>query len=412
MSTLILTLPSTPRDTQCTVAFVHGDTGPQAPDVGRCPVASLPRNSGPTVALVPPQRLSWHRLLLPANTLRKSLPGQRVDGQRLRLVLGGMLEDQLLDEPQRTHLALEPGAREGVPVWVCACDAGWLQDALTLLEHAGIRPHRICPEFVPASIGSPPAWTFLHDAGQTWAVHTAVDGVTAWPVPDGADSARLTPIGLNPDDALLVAEPALAPHLQTLTTGAVQLQTSAARLQAAARSDWDLAQFDFAPRSRRRQRLQRSWEAWWQSAHWRPLRWSLLALLLANLGGLQWSAWQAHSAMQTQRAAMAQVLTQTFPQITVVVDAPVQMERQVEVLLAHNGTVSAHDFEAMAQTLGAVLPPDTVPATLDFAPGALRVTGVALDAPSLARARAALADQGYKLEQAGEALVVRARSKP
>jgi general secretion pathway protein L len=183
-------------------------------------------------------------------------------------------------------------------------------------------------------------------------------------------------------------------------------------MQAAARSDWDLAQFDFAPRSRSARQLQAAWDGLWQLPTLRPLRWSLLALLLVNLGGLQWSAWQAQTAMQTQRAAIAQVLTQTFPQVQVVVDAPLQMERQVQTLLAHSGAVSAHDFEAMAKALGAVLPPDTVPAALDFAPGELRAAGLAPDPQMLATARAALSSQGYSVEQAGDTLVIRLRSTP
>ena len=410
MNTLILSLPQGPHSS---VNFAVTEAGQEPPDASHGPLASLPRNSKHTIALVPPQRLSWHRLVLPKNSLNKPLLGKRIDGPRLRQVLDGMLEDQLLDEPQRMHLALEPGAREGVPVWVCACDAGWLQDALVLLETVGIRPQRICPEFVPASIQTPPTWNWVHDGQEVWAVHTGLDGVTAWPVPDHADAAYLAHIGLDPGgETLLVAEPALAAPLQTLCAGTVQQQSSGARMQAAARSGWNLAQFDFAPRSRSARQLQAAWDGLWQLPTLRPLRWSLLALLLVNLGGLQWSAWQAQTAMQTQRAAIAQVLTQTFPQVRVVVDAPMQMERQVQSLMAQSGAVSAHDFEAMAKALGAVLPPGTVPATLDFAPGELRATGLALDPQMLAPARAALSSQGYSVEQAGDALVIRLRSTP
>ncbi len=413
MRTLILTLAHAPHGPHSNVQFVVTDAGQEPQDARPGPLASLPRHGKRTIALVPPQRLSWHRLVLPKNSLTKPLLGKRIDGPRLRQVLDGMLEDQLLDEPQHMHLALEPGAREGVPVWVCACDARWLQDALALLETAGIRPQRICPEFVPASIQTPPAWNFLHHAQQVWAVHTSLDGVAAWPVPDQADAAYLAQIGLEPGgDALLVAEPALSVQLQTLCAGTVQQQSSGARMQAAAQSDWNLAQFELAPRSRSARQLQEAWDGLWQLPALRPLRWSLLALLVVNLGGLQWSAWQAQTAMQTQRAAMAQVLTQTFPQVQVVVDAPLQMERQVQTLLAHSGAVSAHDFEAMAKALGAVLPPDTVPAALDFAPGELRAAGLAPDPQMLATARAALSSQGYSVEQAGGTLVIRLRSTP
>lgn len=413
MSTLILTLAHTAHGQHGSVNFVVTRAGQEPQEASHGPLDSLPHHGKPTIALVPPQRLSWHRLVLPKNSLSKPLLGMRMDGPRLRQVLDGMLEEQLLDEPRRIHLALEPGAREGVPVWVCACDAGWLQAALAQLETAGIRPQRICPEFVPASIQTPPAWNFVRDAHQGWAVHTDLDGVAAWAFPDHADAAYLAQIGLDPGgDIRVVAEPMVAVQLQTLSAGTVQQQTSGARMQAAAHSGWNLAQFAFAPRSRRARQLQEAWEGLWQLPSLRPLRWGLLALLVVNLGGLQWSAWQAHTAMQTQRAAMAQLLTQTFPQIQVVVDAPLQMERQVQALLAHSGAVSAGDFEAMAKALGAVLPPDTVPAALDFAPGELRAAGVALSPHMLATARTALSSQGYSLEEAGDTLVIRPRSTP
>jgi len=409
MNTLIFSLPHGPHSS---VNFVAIDAGQEPQEASHGPLASLPRNNKHTIALVPPQRLSWHRLVLPKNSLNKPLLGKRIDGPRLRQVLDGMLEDQLLDEPQRMHLALEPGAREGVPVWVCACDAGWLQDALALLETVGIRPQRICPECVPASIQTPPTWNWVHDGHEVWAVHTGLDGVAAWPLPGHVDAAYLAQIGLDPGgDTLLVAEPALAAPLQTLCAGTVQQQSRGARMQAAARSDWNLAQFDFAPRSRGARQLQAAWDGLWQLPTLRPLRWSLLALLLVNVGGLQWSAWQAQTAMQTQRAAIAQVLTQTFPQVQVVVDAPLQMERQVQALLARSGAASGGDFEAMAHALGTVLPPGELPTALDFAPGELRATGLVLDAQALAPARAALSRQGYSLEQAGDTLAIRVTSK-
>jgi len=412
MSTLIFTLPSTPRDAHSAVAFVQIGTGRDTQAVSHGTVATLPRHGANAIALVPAQQLSWHRLQLPKNALHKPLFGKRIDGPHLRAVLSGMLEDQLLDEPQHLHLAMEPGAREGQPVWVCACNKAWLHDALALLDSAGIRPERICPEFVPASLAADVQWNFVSDAQQVWAVHTRADGVTAWPVPAMADSAFLSQRGLDLSDALLVAEPALAGHLETLSGRAVEVQSTPVRWQAAARSDWNLAQFDLAPRSRSSRQIQRVWNGLWQTPQLRPLRWSLLALLLVNLGGLQWSAWQAQAAMQAQQAAIRQVLTQTFPQIQVVVDAPLQMQRQVQALQAQGGAASARDFEAMANALGTVLPSDAVPVTLDFAPGELRATGVTLDPQALAPARAALTPQSYSLELAGDTLVLRARSGP
>ena len=51
-------------------------------------------------------------------------------------MLEGLLEDQLLDEPEALHFALQPQARGGGPLWVATCDRAWLRAALQVLESA------------------------------------------------------------------------------------------------------------------------------------------------------------------------------------------------------------------------------------------------------------------------------------
>ena len=75
---------------------------------------------------------------------------------RVRSVLNGLLEDRLLDEPERLHFALEPGARAGVSAWVAACNRIGLRSVVQALETAGRRVTRIIPEFAPQPAGAPP----------------------------------------------------------------------------------------------------------------------------------------------------------------------------------------------------------------------------------------------------------------
>ena len=51
-------------------------------------------------------------------------------------------------------------------------------------------------------------------------------------------------------------------------------------------------------------------------------------LLLVNLAGLNLLAWRTGQALAAQRQAQQVLLTDTFPQVKVVVDAPVQMARE------------------------------------------------------------------------------------
>ena len=69
-----------------------------------------------------------------------------------------------------------------------------------------------------------------------------------------------------------------------------------------------------------------------QAPGWRPARWGVLLLLLANVMGLNAWAYKERSAQQSRRAAIGQTLTQTFPAVRVVVDAPLQMQRQFDLL--------------------------------------------------------------------------------
>ena len=83
-----------------------------------------------TVVMVGAAQLSWHRVQLP-----KGVSGNSV---RLRPVLEGLLEDQLLDEPSALHFALAPGAAKDAIAWVAVCDKAWLRAGLQALEAAGI----------------------------------------------------------------------------------------------------------------------------------------------------------------------------------------------------------------------------------------------------------------------------------
>ena len=79
---------------------------------------------------------------------------------------------------------------------------------------------------------------------------------------------------------------------------------------------------------------------------WRAARWGVAMLLLTQLIGLNAWAWKERSALQAKRDAVRTTLTTTFQSVRVVVDAPVQMEREVAALRQATGRGNAAATQA------------------------------------------------------------------
>ena len=194
MSLLLVSLPSEPATPATEWAYAASPDGRTLGDHGRTPAALLPllRGAGAEiVAVVPVHALAWHRVELPKGIA----PGT----PRLRAALEGLLEEELLDDTEALHFALQPGARGGEAAWVAVCDRAWLRQALQALEAAGRGATRIVPEFAPEGA---PALAVIGDAEQPFVVASSPDGVLALPL-----SAAVLP--LPACEAPLPAAPAL-----------------------------------------------------------------------------------------------------------------------------------------------------------------------------------------------------------
>jgi general secretion pathway protein L len=341
---------------------------------------------------------------------------------RLRAVLEGLLEDQLLDEPAQLHFALQPGARTDAPTWVAVCDRAWLRGALAALQQAGQAPHRVVPEWVPEMTEAQTPhdtpcqsklWvTGAQDAARL--VWTDATGVHRLPV----SSHALIPGALPPQlaqHAELLAEPAVAQLAEQLFQRAARVVTPTERLVAAARTDWDLAQFDMARRNPWLTRLTETLGQLWSAPQWRAARWATVAIGIVQVLGLNVFAWHAQSHLTQQRSAVTSTLTTTFPAISVVVDAPLQMERAVAALRQSNGASSPRDLEALLGAYGAAspqAPANQAPTAIDFAAGELRLTGAGHSTEQVATLDAAVRSQGFSSRIEGDTLVLQARSAP
>lgn len=110
---------------------------------------------------------------------------------------------------------------------------------------------------------------------------------------------------------------------------------------------WDLAQFDFAPRSAWTQRLQNLIRSVGTAPAWRAARIGFAALLVIQLIGLNLWAWRDRSELDGKRAHIEQLLRQSFPNTPVIVDAPVQMARAVAALEQGSGQLTPQALERL-----------------------------------------------------------------
>lgn len=414
MSTLLLHLPLLRAGTETEYRYTLSADGRSASGQGSARAALLPaagRGAGELVAVVPARALSWQRVQLPRGVGSQS--------PRLRAVLDGLLEERLLDDTAQLHFALQPGARAGSPVWVAICDRAWLRESLQALELAGRPVARVVPEFAPGPTASGQPELFVQgtpdDAQLVVTGYGAQQGVAVLPL-SGAASA-LGNANPDPDTDLaapaaapVYAEPAVAALAEQVLARPVQLQTASERALQAAASGWDLAQFDLASSGRTRA-LRKAGTlagALLGAPQWRAARWGAALLVLAQLAGLNAWAWQERRALAAKQAGVRNALTQTFPQVQVVVDAPVQMERELALLRQAAGGMSASDLEPLMGAAAQALPASWQASAIDYAAGELRLRGPALSDEEAAQARQTLAASGYQLRSDGDALVLRA----
>jgi len=112
--------------------------------------------------------------------------------------------------------------------------------------------------------------------------------------------------------------------------------------------------------------------------------------------GLNALAWRERSHLDAQQAALQNILKSTFPSVTLVIDAPLQMQREVDLLQQKSGAASSTDFEPLMAALASVLPAGQAPSQLRFSQQTLRVQGVTPDAQA-----SNLQRQGLSLRQEG-----------
>jgi general secretion pathway protein L len=373
---------------------------------GRAVPALLPKTD--TAALVlPASALSWHLAALPK--LQRSL-----SGPKLQAVLAGVLEEQLLDDPAQLHLVAFKPDTEG-KAWVAACEKAWLKDTIETLQKAGVPLTSVIPVAWPHALITQvdaPAMQHtsrLHAHGPAeagWFTYSDAQGVLSFPL----NQPTLLPA--IDEGTLVTAEPAVAVAAEMVLQQNVSVLQAAQYMHQAAQGAQargiNLAQGDVSliGQGRRLQQLIAGLQELVAAPAWRAVRWGMALLLLANVIGLNAWAWKAASSLQDKRAQMNQLLTQSFPNVKVVVDAPVQMQRELLALRQAQGELSGRDFESIYGRFSAVVGMNTAPSAIEFIANEVAVRGGSVNADQLQSLQGKLQYAGLAVRSDAQRLII------
>lgn len=377
-------------------AWPEGQAG-DAPWTGER--AESVQGPGEATLVLPASALSWHRVTLP--------PGLERQSAQRQAALRHLLEDSLLDDPAQLHLALAPGWRAGQACWVAACDRNWLQAWIDRLQAQGWRIRAIVPQLAPQSPAPQAVALGGRDQGQLY-LESAESGVQRL-AGVGHFSADLSAWGSPPPTEFL-SDAATARWLQETGLTPQRLISRQALLDPVLAQGWNLAQGDLqtGPQGLP-QRLGQGLREWALAPAWRSLRWSLLALLLVQLVGLQAWAWRTRAQWSAEEEQWAKLLRETFPAVSTVVDAPAQMRREVDRLRQQSGQLGPDDLETQLSALAQALP-ESMPRlqSLRFQNGQLELGGLSLPVAQQAALPKALQSLGQQARLEGSTLTLQA----
>lgn len=408
MSKLIVSLPYPTLAGQSNTSYQYvlsNDTQNRRKN-GVTTLNELP-NADATILVVPARALSWHQVDLP-----------KVPKARLRAALDGLLEERLLDDTNAIAFALSPEVQVGkaaVGAWVAACDKAWLTTAVHAFESAGCRITQVVPEFWPQN----EAQIVVSGAPEeAWITRADAQGVMTVPLHFGDTSGILgTLLADFSTETPILAEPAVAALAEQCLSHKVTLRQQFEGLLQSANSPWELAQFEqsLSGDSQGVKNVIRQWQNFWQSPAWRPVRWGLAACLLANIVGLNAWAWQQQASLNAKRTQINNVLTQSFPNVKTVVDAPLQMSRELSALRQSTGAHSAQNFESILSAsstenmsvAGVLIAPNAI----EYVANGINFKGVRLAGNDLTAAQTKLKTLGYSLTQTGDTTSVKVQSQ-
>jgi general secretion pathway protein L len=296
------------------------------------------------VAVLSELDISWHSITLP-----------RAPSGKLKAAVLGMLEEQLLTDPEQLHVALAPEAQPGERCWVAVVDKTWLGQTLAAFERQGVLIDRVVPALWPDER----AHGHFFDAappGSTPEPALAMadaNGIVCLPL-SGSLARALFPAGAA-KSGRWTATPAVAAAVERWLGAPVTVRNAGDQLLRAAQSTWNLRQFDLAPRLRGSLALRDAWRRFMRPT-WKPVRWGLVALVTVQILALNLWALSHRQAVETRQRAQAALLTEAHPKVRMIRDAPLQMERETDLLRAAAGRPGSGDLETLLAAASSAWP--------------------------------------------------------
>ena len=368
MSTLIILLAAQPRLAAPTTAghavpvefdYVLSVDGQRVTEHGRATPAALPR-AALVVAVLRPGDVAFQRTAIP-----------KAPAARMRAALTGVMEEGLLEDEDDVHLSLAPDAKPGGEHWVAVVNKPWLRTQLDALEAGNVALDRAVPSWWPDQ--GVAGHTFREGGPDEPAQLAWRDdaGVLCVPLASPVSRALLAAL---PEDTVVrwTATPETALDASEFVGMPVASVTDEEQALRAARSGWNLLQFELAPQ-RRGVKLVRDVAARFAfDPAWRVTRIGLAALVAVTLVGLNIRAFQEGHRIAQKKAALAAAMAEAFPNVKTIVDPAAQAQREIDTLRAAAGRPGDGDIETLLQAAESAWPQSHSPIdNLKFEPGRL-----------------------------------------
>ncbi|MBC7664417.1 MAG: general secretion pathway protein GspL [Caulobacter sp.] len=368
MSTLIILLAAQPRLAAPTTAghvapaefdYVLSVDGQRVTEHGRATPAALPR-AALVVAVLRPADVSFQRIGIP-----------KAPAARLRAALTGVMEEGLLEDEDDVHLAVAPDAKAGAEHWVAVVNRPWLRTQLDALEFGNVALDRATPSWWPDQ--GVAGHTFREGGPDEPAQLAWRDdaGVLCVPLSSPISRALLTAL---PEDTVVrwTATPETALDASEFVGMPVASVTDEEQALRAARSGWNLLQFDLVPQ-RRGVKLVRDLAVRFAfDPAWRVTRIGLVALVVITLVGLNIRAFQETRRLAAKKAALTTLVAEAFPNVKSIYEPAAQAGKEIDILRAAAGRPGDGDIETLLQAAESAWPQSHSPIdTLKFEPGHL-----------------------------------------
>lgn len=378
--------PATGKDA-ITCLWVLRDAAGNVMRRGEGALSAMPRADAVQV-VVPASMVLLAQVRVPARNRRKMLQ-----------LLPYAVEEKLMYDPDAIHVAAGPRLASGETV-VAVIDKGWMKRVMGLLQDAGLPPRQMWPETLVPGV-TPGTWTVVWNGQEGFVRTSMASGLSL-----NGGSAEVPPLGLS----LAVKEAAAkgnAPrkiNLQ-LTDGADKpdVESWAAQLGAkvAVTGAWDWSAAAYGT-EKGVNLLQGEFAATGFEPDWLPrLRFPMIlagVIVLLQLGGglVDWLllSYEKHQL----DADMQKTFRQAFPEAKVVVDAPLQMQRNLAELRHARGLPDPADFlPVLAKAAPVLAQPGTVQA-MRYANGVLKIDVRATGAQTPEQMRDRLQMAGMKVD--------------